>query len=73
MKSEWRLLLVLLDVADVVAAHSARAHVTDEGKQLILWKRGGGRGVGGIEEKNQDMQSGDISDSVHLYCKWTTI
>lgn len=31
------LLLILLDVTDIVAAHSACPHVTDECKQLILW------------------------------------
>ena len=32
--------LVLLDVADIVATHCAGAHVTDERKQLVLWRRG---------------------------------
>lgn len=31
-------LLVLFDVADVVTAHCARAHVTDESEQLVLYR-----------------------------------
>lgn len=33
-------LLVLLDVTDVMATHCACAHVTDEGKELVLWGEG---------------------------------
>ena len=32
------LLSVFLDVADIVATHCARSHVTDERKQLVLWR-----------------------------------
>lgn len=38
--SERYLLLILLDVADIVAAHCACPHVTDERKQLVLWPEG---------------------------------
>lgn len=37
--AEGHLLLILLDVTDIVAAHRARPHVTDECKELILWTK----------------------------------
>lgn len=35
-KAKPNLLFVLLDVTDVVTTHCTRAHMTDEGKQLIF-------------------------------------
>ena len=37
LKLMKHLLLVFLDVADIMATHGARPHVTDERKQLVLW------------------------------------
>jgi hypothetical protein len=38
MKTLCYSLVVFLDVADIVATHCARPHVTDERKQLVLWR-----------------------------------
>lgn len=39
-------------MADIVTAHRRRSHVTDEGKELVLWGKRGGGWEG--EEKTQE-------------------
>ena len=45
----------LLDMADVVTTHGRGAHVTNEGKELILWGKG--------ERAEQTVRQGDVSSS----------
>lgn len=50
MERELHSLLVLLDVADIMTTHCARSHVTDERKQLILFRIKGWERFESLEE-----------------------